>query len=89
MFLWSFFLNQFCIFSLIFFITLLIFGKKHPKFKVISFNLFAIFAILGLFDVICTTFFAPPYANFRTNSTDHFKKKRHHKRLKRIIRLQN
>lgn len=69
MFLWSFFLNQFCILALIFLAALVIFGRKNPKAKVIFFNLFAIFTIIGLFDVLCTTFFAPPYANFRTNST--------------------
>jgi hypothetical protein len=69
LFSFTYFLNLFFIAALFFAVIFLFLKKSSTPIRIVLFNLMAILVLAGSFDVIATTFFVPPYNNFRTNSS--------------------
>ncbi len=69
LFSFAYFLNPFFVAAVIVAILFPFVRKGFPVMKIVVFNLTVILVLAGLFDATATTFFAPPYNNFRTNSS--------------------
>lgn len=69
MFKFTFFLNPFFVAAVMVAILFPFVKKASPAMKIVMLNMMVIFVLAGLFDVTATTFFVPPYNNFRTNSS--------------------